>query len=178
MEEILHHLLFKFIQPYEKWDVLHTNWCRIPSINSTISFLPRGKAASFKDVSWRDRVLFQRCQQPERRESWLCLKNLKINLSSQLDGLNYKMLKSVWVHQLGGQALLHWRSWRCWSFRVAFFLLRLCIRLSWASSQRCVLDSDVNGKLDPAVVTRSFWGPVEWKGDGQRPTPDLDREFF
>ena len=27
MEEILHHLLS--MKPYEKWDSLHINWCRI-----------------------------------------------------------------------------------------------------------------------------------------------------
>ncbi len=31
MEEILHHLGCK--EPYEKWDILHIHWCRIPSIN-------------------------------------------------------------------------------------------------------------------------------------------------
>ena len=35
MEEILHRLLF--IKPYAKWDILHLNWCRIPSINRSIS---------------------------------------------------------------------------------------------------------------------------------------------
>ena len=32
VEEILHHLLS--MKPYEKWYILHINWCRIPSINS------------------------------------------------------------------------------------------------------------------------------------------------
>ena len=32
MAEILHHLLS--MKPYEKWDILHINWCRISAINS------------------------------------------------------------------------------------------------------------------------------------------------
>ena len=34
MEEILHHLLS--MKPYEKWDILHINWCRISSIDNTV----------------------------------------------------------------------------------------------------------------------------------------------
>ena len=35
MEEILHHLLHT--KPYETWDILHINWCRISSINSSLN---------------------------------------------------------------------------------------------------------------------------------------------
>ena len=64
MEEILHHLLF--IKPYEKWDVLHTGAGFLPS-KIRFHFCPQGKAASFKDACWHDRVLFQRCRQLEQR---------------------------------------------------------------------------------------------------------------
>ena len=33
MEEILHCL--RYTKPYETWDILHINWCRISSINSS-----------------------------------------------------------------------------------------------------------------------------------------------
>jgi len=45
MADILHHLLF--MKYYENWDILHLNWCRIPSINSTTQIahqqIPRKK---------------------------------------------------------------------------------------------------------------------------------------
>ncbi len=34
MEEILYYLVS--MKPYEKWDILHMNWCRISSINRII----------------------------------------------------------------------------------------------------------------------------------------------
>ena len=34
MEEILHHLLS--MKPYENWDILHMNWCRIKSHHSRL----------------------------------------------------------------------------------------------------------------------------------------------
>lgn len=70
MEELLHHLLS--MEPYEKWDILRMNWCRISSITLDFDILFSLFVLGNDKIIWLNKTIFTNTkehsnQQPKRR---------------------------------------------------------------------------------------------------------------